>query len=102
MQIGTVFTVEGCQFTIKNVDGDRVDASLLVVDKKDGKTLRPQRGRPRMFDKSIVMKALGLGQESEISEPESVVQPEPTPIVDNSETIKNLLNSMGDAPANDW
>lgn len=72
MQIGTVFNYEGNQFTIKDVDMSergpsgkigRVDASLLKAG-KDG-VVRPQRGRPRMFDYDTVAKILGISPDDD-------------------------------------
>lgn len=92
MQIGTVFTVDGEQFTIKNVEGDRVDASLLKKDDKG--VLRPQRGRPRMFDKSIVLKALGEIQEEPQESPPQEVPAETSS--NTEENIQHLLNLFDD------
>lgn len=102
MEIGRTFSIDGVQYAIKKITGDRVDASKF----KNGNL---QRGRPCKFSYKQVAEALGesteavsipsgfevyIGQE-DIDEP---IKSTPDPA-----KIKSLIDSLGDdSSIDDW
>lgn len=106
MEIGRTFTVNGGNYVIKQITGDRIDASKIIGE---GPASHIQRGRPCKFTYNQVAEALGYSvtitapdtktEYSETPDDEEVIRPPADP-----EKIKALIESFGDASStlDDW
>lgn len=102
MDIGRTFVINGQTYAIKQIKGDRIDASKIVGS---GQAAHIQRGRPCKFTYKQVAEALGEVV-SEV-EPTVEVEDEWTPPVRQSspEEMRALIDSMTidtDTTTDDW
>lgn len=104
MEIGRTFEINGQLYSIKQIKGDRVDASKIIGS---GPTAHIQRGRPCKFTYKQVAEALGETipeQVDDVSSDSDEWTPPATLRESNPEAIRALIDSLGvqEDTSDDW